>query len=463
MCNAHFQHYFDDTSASISSGSSYPARVDVSTQQQQQNSRGQLTMPPHHDASTGTHGHDSSVPSLSPVSASGWSYPLDAQSDLQMYSPTSSASYSGFHSPIDSNPRPYALAGALQQQQNQQQQQQSNAAYPESSQRSTELARGGHGHGHGQAPSPYFPEAQQRWGYAPGHAHAAHDFAQDAAAAAALSMSRGPIMDHPQVQAPSASDDVSHSNHGHARIPPAFATGNVPGDGGRVSMSAGPGPGPGAAGDQRAQSATRQLHQGVSLNGRAFPQLQHNHHHRDMSSQQSQQQQQWLPQGHSQQLGDANAPFLQMPTPRSVNAPQQTGMRNFFPYDSRGAGGMIEYDMESDDFDHEEFDDGFEEDDGPGSAGHNLHFGIPPPASPTPELQFPQHVSGTPSDLMRTNFMLYGADPANWPMDSLGGLAGGSGMNSLMEAGGGPGSVHPGSASPRSMGGSSKGKKVPNM
>lgn len=147
-----------------------------------------------------------------------------------------------------------------------------------------------------------------------------------------------------------------------------------------------------------------------------------------------------------------------MPTPRSVNGAHQAGLRNYFPYAAGGANaGEFEYDLESDDFGgDEEFDD---EEDGPAS---HLHLGIPPPASPTPELQFPQGVSGTPSDLIRANFNLYGTDTANWPMEHLGGLAGGNnGMGSLMDPGTGQGSGLPGSSSPRSNG--SKGKAVSSM
>ncbi|KAL5523105.1 hypothetical protein ACEPAF_1372 [Sanghuangporus sanghuang] len=459
MCNAHFQHLFDDASYST---------VDIAQQQQQQsqqqNTRSPLGLHPHGSSTAG--GQDNSAPTLSPVSTSGWSYPIEAQSDVQMYSPASTTSYSSFHSPVDTSTRVYALAGALQQQQQHQQHQQSNAGYPESSQRSTELTRGGvpsHDHGgagQGRAPAQFFPEVaqqvtqqphqhqqQQRWGYA-GHAHAhahthahthAHEFSQEA-----LSMSRAPIIDA-QVQPPSASDDSVP----HDRIPPVFTAGNVPG-GARLSVASSPG----AAGDQRPQSGARQIHQGVPLNERAFPQLQPDHHHRAMSSQsqhphhQQQQHQQWLPQAQTQQMG--GAPFLQVPTPRAVNTSQPGAMRNFFPYNSAGGNVELDYELESDDFgDHEEFDDGLDDED---ASGGPSHLGIPTNGSPTPELQFPQGVSGTPSDVMRANFMLYGANPANWPMESLGGLAG---SGSFMDTNAGPG---PGPATTSSSRASSGGK-----
>ena len=125
-------------------------------------------------------------------------------------------------------------------------------------------------------------------------------------------------------------------------------------------------------------------------------------------------------------------------------------MRNFFPYASAGGNAELDYDFESDDFgDHEEFDDGLDDEDG----GHS-QLGIPTNGSPTPELQFPQNVSGTPSDLMRANFMLYGPNPANWPMESLGGLTG-SGAFIDTNAGQGPGPATP-SSSRASSGGKVK-------
>lgn len=222
-------------------------------------------------------GHESPMTTLSPVSAGGWSYPIDTQSDVQMYSPASTASYSGFHSPIEANTRAYALAGALQQQ--------PGAAYPESSQRSTELTRGAPTQGQGQAPTAAptpafgFPETQQqvtpqpqRWAY-PGHAH---DFAQEA-----LSMARAPIMDHPAAHAPhppAASDETVNSGpqrDGRGRVPPLFGTQNMPAGGPRINIVAGPGATTGApaAGDQRAQAGTRQVqHQGMSVSlGYALP------------------------------------------------------------------------------------------------------------------------------------------------------------------------------------------------
>ena len=303
MCNAHFQHLFDDASLPSTSTSSStfaaPSAAGIAQHQQQQHhqhqqagssTRGQLAMRQHEPSPTG---HDGAMSTLSPVSTGSWSYPIEAQSDVQMYSPASTASFSGFHSPIEANARAYALAGALQQQQ-QHQHQQPGTAYPESSQRSTELARGGPGAGHGQGqghaagPTPafQFPDStqqmtpqqaaqqQQRWGYA-GHAQ---ELAQEA-----LSMSRAPIMDpsaHTHAHAPSTSDDSVNSvpppahRDGRPRVPSVFGTQNVPG-GARVPMapgagvSSGTGAGAGAgasAGDQRAQAGPRQIqHQGMPV------------------------------------------------------------------------------------------------------------------------------------------------------------------------------------------------------
>lgn len=85
----------------------------------------------------------------------------------------------------------------------------------------------------------------------------------------------------------------------------------------------------------------------------------------------------------------------------------------------------MECEAESDEFgDHDDFDDdeGMQLQLGQ-SHGHGgnqvMGLSIPHPVSPIPELQFPQHLSGTPSVVIRNHFMNYGGDPTKWPVESL--------------------------------------------
>ena len=177
MCNAHFQHFFEGADTTDSSSSYSPLEI------AQQPIRTHSTEMPQHEPSP---------ISASSLSTGNWSYAMDiesqSQTEAQMYSPVSTSSYSGFHSPIEpsATSRVYALAGALQQQHHQ-----PPTSFPESSQRST---------GSGA----YFNEAQQaaqRWPYVA----SATDFAQE------MTMTRPSVVHdgRTQAQAPSTSPSLN--------------------------------------------------------------------------------------------------------------------------------------------------------------------------------------------------------------------------------------------------------------
>ena len=179
MCNAHFQHLFDVADAADSSSSYSPLEI---------------AQQPIRAHSTEMAQHESSPISAGSVSTESWPYSMDiepqSQAEAQMYSPVSTSSYSGFHSPIEpsANTRVYALAGALQHQQ----QPQPQTSFPESSQRSTGTGA-------------YFNEAQpqqaaQRWPYA-----ATTSFAPE------MTLTRAPVLHdgRTQAQAPSTSPSLN--------------------------------------------------------------------------------------------------------------------------------------------------------------------------------------------------------------------------------------------------------------